>query len=49
MIGIGVLDDHSPQKVEMQKDNYGWMMVIPPRLNGLRLKQPIIQRIYGGF
>jgi hypothetical protein len=23
MIGIGVLDDHSPQKVEMQKDNYG--------------------------
>jgi hypothetical protein len=34
MIKIGVLDDHSPQKVEMQK-----MIVTPPQLNGLRIKQ----------
>ncbi len=39
MIRIGVLDDHSPRKVEIQKDNHGQMMVIPPRLNGLWLKQ----------
>ena len=39
MIRIGVLDDHSPRKVEIQKDNHGPMMVIPPRLNGLWLKQ----------
>jgi hypothetical protein len=39
MLRIGVLDAHLPQKMEMQKENHGQMMVIPPRLNGLQLKQ----------
>ena len=39
MIRIGVLNDHSPRKAEMQKNNHGQMMVIPPQLNDLWLKQ----------
>ena len=38
-IRIGVLYDNSPRKIEMQKDSDGLMIVTPPRLNGLRLKQ----------
>ncbi len=38
-IWIGVLAVDSPRKVEMQRYNDGLMIVTPPRLNGLRLKQ----------
>jgi hypothetical protein len=38
-IQIGVLTVHTPQKVELQKDGYGQMIITPPRLNGLCLKQ----------
>ena len=38
-IRIGVLHANSPRKIEMQKDSDGLMIVTPPRLNGLRLKQ----------
>ena len=38
-IRLGVLAVNSPRKIEMQKDSDGRMIVIPPRLNGLRIKQ----------
>ena len=38
-IRIGVLHANSPRKIEMQKDSDGLMIVTPPRLNGLRIKQ----------
>jgi hypothetical protein len=38
-IRIGVLHANSPRKIEMQKDSNGRLIVIPPRLNGLRIKQ----------
>jgi hypothetical protein len=38
-IRIGVLHTKSPRKNEMQKDSDGLMIVTPPRLNGLRIKQ----------
>jgi len=38
-IRIGVLHAKSPRKIEMQKDSDGLMIVTPPRLNGLRIKQ----------
>ncbi len=38
-IRIGILANHSPRKVEMQKYSDGRMIVTPPRLNGLRIKQ----------
>jgi hypothetical protein len=38
-IWIGVLHAKSPRKIEMQKDSDGQLIVIPPRLNGLRIKQ----------
>ncbi len=38
-IWIGILHLNSPQKIEMQKDNDGQMIVTPPQLNGLWLKQ----------
>ncbi len=28
-----------PEKIEMQKDSDGRLIIIPPRLNGLRIKQ----------
>ena len=40
-IRIGVLHANSPRKIEMQKDSDGLMIVTPPRLNGLRIKQPV--------
>jgi hypothetical protein len=38
-IRIGVLHANSPRKIEMQKGSDGLMIVTPPRLNGLRIKQ----------
>jgi hypothetical protein len=38
-IRIGVNADLSPKTIEMQKDSDGRLIVIPPRLNGLRIKQ----------
>ena len=38
-IRIAVLHAKSPRKIEMQKDSDGRMIVTPPRLNGLRIKQ----------
>jgi len=38
-IQIGVLHAKSPRKIEMQKDSDGLMIVTPPQLNGLRIKQ----------
>ena len=38
-IWIGVINQYSPRKVEMQQNMYGVMIVTPPRLNRLRLKQ----------
>jgi hypothetical protein len=38
-IRIGVLHANSPKKNEMQKDSDGQMIVTPPQLNGLRIKQ----------
>jgi hypothetical protein len=38
-IRIGVLNSYSPRKVEMQQNMYGIMIVTPPRLNRLRIKQ----------
>ena len=39
VIRIGIINDYSPRKIEMQKDSDGRLIVIPPRLNGLRIKQ----------
>jgi len=39
VIRIGILNDYSPRKIEMQKGSDGRLIVIPPRLNGLRIKQ----------
>jgi hypothetical protein len=37
---IGIINDYSPRKIEMQKHSDGRMIVFPPRgLNGLRMKQ----------
>jgi len=36
---IGILSDHSPRRMEMQKYSDGRMIVTPPRLNGLRITQ----------
>jgi hypothetical protein len=38
-IRIGVLHANSPRKIEMQKDSDGRLIAIPPRLNGLRIKE----------
>ncbi len=39
-IWIGVLSLDSPRKIEMHKQKSdGWMIVDPPWLNGLRMKQ----------
>ena len=38
-ICIGILNDHSPRKIELQKYVDGRMIVTPPRLNGFRIKQ----------
>jgi hypothetical protein len=39
MIRIGILETYSPRKVENQKDSDGQMIITPPQLNGLRIKQ----------
>jgi len=38
-IRIGVLHAKSPRKIEMHKDSDGLMIITPPRLNGLWIKQ----------
>ncbi len=38
-IRIGVLNSYSPRKVKMQQNMYGVMIVTPPWLNRLRIKQ----------
>jgi hypothetical protein len=38
-IRIGVLHAKLPRKIEMQKDSDGLMIITPPRLNGLWIKQ----------
>jgi hypothetical protein len=38
-IRIGILHAKSPRKIEMQKDSDGLMIVTPPQLNGLWIKQ----------
>ena len=39
VIRIGIINDYSPRKIEMQKYSDGRLIVTPPRLNGLRIKQ----------
>jgi hypothetical protein len=39
MIRIGILETYSPRKVENQKDSDGQMIITPPQLNGLWIKQ----------
>jgi hypothetical protein len=43
-IRIGIINDYSPKKIEMQKDSDGRLIVTPPRLNGLRIKQQSFHR-----
>ena len=38
-IRIGIINDYSPRKMEMQKYSDGRLIVDPPQLNGLRIKQ----------
>jgi hypothetical protein len=38
-IRIGVINQYSPRKVEMQQNMYGVMIITPPRLIRLRIKQ----------
>jgi hypothetical protein len=38
-ICIGILNDYSPRKIELQKYVDGRMIVTPPRLNGFWIKQ----------
>jgi hypothetical protein len=38
-IRIGIINQYSPRKVEMQHNMYGVMIITPPRLNWLRIKQ----------
>ena len=44
-IRIGVLHANSPRKIEMQKDSEGRLIVITPRLNGLRIKQQSFKQL----
>jgi len=38
-IRIGIINDYSPRKIEMQKDSDGRIIITPPQLNGLQLRQ----------
>jgi len=44
LIWIGVLHAKSPRIIEMQKDSDGLMIVTPPRLYGLRIKQQSLRQ-----
>jgi hypothetical protein len=44
-IRIGVNTDLSPKKNEMQKYSDGQVIVTPPRLNGLRIKQQSFRKL----
>ncbi len=39
LIQIGIVNNYSPRKIEMQKHSDGRMIVNPPRLNCIRIKQ----------
>jgi hypothetical protein len=43
-IPIGVLHAKSPRKIEMQKYSDGQLIVTPPRLNGLWIKQQSLRQ-----
>jgi hypothetical protein len=45
IIQFGIVNDDSPRKIEMQKDRDGQMIVIPPRLNGLWIKQQSFRQL----
>ena len=45
---IGVLYADSPRKIEMQKYSDGRLIVDPPRLNGLRIKQKSFRKLRFG-
>ncbi len=49
VIRIGVSTDLSPQKIEMQKYSDGRLIVTPPRLNGLRMKQQSFRKLMEPF
>jgi hypothetical protein len=46
---IGVLYADSPRKIEMQKYSDGRLIVDPPRLNGLRIKQQSFRKLIEPF
>ena len=48
-IRIGIINDYSLRKIEIQKDSDGQMMVIPPRLNGLLLRQQSLRKLMDPF
>jgi hypothetical protein len=48
-IRIGVLYADSPRKIEMQKYSHGRLIVDPPRLNGLRIKQQSFRKLMEPF
>jgi hypothetical protein len=49
IIRIGIINDYSPRKIEMQKDSDGRMMVISPRLNELLLRQRSLRKLMDPF
>ena len=49
VIRIGVSTDLSPKIIEMQKDCDGRLIVTPPRLNGLRIKQQSFRKLMEPF
>jgi hypothetical protein len=48
-IRIGVLYADTPRKIEMQKYSHGRLIVDPPRLNGLRIKQQSFRKLMEPF
>jgi hypothetical protein len=48
-IQIGILYADSPRKIEMQKYSDGRLIVDPPRLNGLRIKQQSFRKLIEPF
>jgi hypothetical protein len=48
-IRIGIINDYSPRKIEMQKYSDGRLIVTPPRLNGLRIKQHSFRKLMEPF
>jgi hypothetical protein len=48
-IWIGIINDYSHRKIEMQKYSDGRLIVTPPRLNGLRIKQQSFRKLIEPF